>query len=146
MLAYWAPLVGTLVNEADVDPVAPSLSYPAGLASEVSTIAATKLATDLAGGVSDPATLAGDAFAAVLSAPDFAAYFTGTTPNSPQGIVIAGAASAAEQVVVADLAAGTSINPASVGTDIANAIVKSYHGTLIPPACTVAARAFFANF
>jgi hypothetical protein len=146
MLAYWAPLVAAhAVTEEDVDPVAPSLSNPAGLASEVSTLAATQVGIDELGGTTSATIIANDALVAVITAPAFSAYFTGTTPNSPQGIVIAGAAAVAESVVAADIAAGTT-NPTTIGTDIGNAIVESYHGTLIPPACTVAARTFFANF
>jgi hypothetical protein len=145
MLAYWSPLVGTLVNEADVDPVAPSMSFPEGLASEISLIAAGAVGAAELGGTTDAATLANDALVAVVSAPAFSAYFSGGKPILPAGIVVAGAGGVAAQVVAANIAAGTT-DPTTIGTNIGNAIVQSYHGTLIPPACTVAARAFFANF
>ena len=145
MLAYWAPLVGTVVNESDVDPVAPSLTYPAGLASEVAAIAGAAVGAELLGGATDPTVISTAAEGAVITAPAFAAYFTGTTPNSAQGIVVAGAAAVVAQVVAADIAAAVT-NPTTIGTDIETAVIQSYHGTLIPPACTVAARTFFANF
>jgi len=145
MLAYWAPLVGTVVNESDVDPVAPSLTYPAGLASEVAAIAGAAVGAELLGGATDPTVISTAAEGAVITAPAFAAYFTGTTPNSAQGIVVAGAAAVVAQVVAADIAAAVN-NPTTIGTDIETAVIQSYHGTLIPPACTVAARTFFANF
>lgn len=141
MLAYWAPLVGAgLVSEVDADPVAPSVQFPAGLATEVATIATTAALTAIGGGATDPTVISNDALGAVITAPAFSAYFTGTTPNSPQGILIAGAAGVAAQVVAADVAAA---NTANLGTDIGNAIVQNYHGTLVPPACTYYARAFY---
>ena len=140
MLAYWQPLVGTLVTEVDTDPVTPSQTFPAGLASEVAFLAATAAGTAIAGGATDPTVISNAALGAVITAPAFSANFSGTTPITPQGILILGAAGVAAQVVAADVAAAST---ATLGVDINNAVVQQYHGTLVPPACTYYARSFY---
>jgi hypothetical protein len=146
MASFWPGQVsGGLVSVLDVDPGA--VFTAGGIAYQVGTIAATVFGTDLGGGVSSAAKYSADVQAAVVG--NFAAYFTitasGATPNSPQGILVAGVSGIAAQVVAADFAAGVTV-PAKVLVDVGDAIAESYHGTLVPPACTVAARAFFAHF
>jgi hypothetical protein len=146
MEAFWpAQVGGGLISALDVDPGAAFAA--GGISTQVGTIAATVFGTDLAGHVSGAAQYSADVQAAIVGT--FSAYFTitasGATPNSPQGILVAGVSSVAAQVVAADFAAGV-VSPATVGKDVGNAIVQNYHGTIVLPACTVAARGFFAHF
>jgi dienelactone hydrolase len=142
MEAYWPSLVsGGQVTALDVDPGAALAS--GGISTQVATIAATSFATDLGAGVTSAATFSAHVTAAVVT--QFPSYFTGTTPNSPQGILVAAVAAVAAQAVGADFTAGVT-SPTTVASDVGNAIVLNYHGGLVPPACSVAARAFFAKF
>jgi acetyl esterase/lipase len=146
MEAFWAPQVaGGLVTPLDVDPGVAFAS--GGIATQAATIAATALATDLGGGVTSPTRIGTDIETAIIGT--FPAYFTisaqGATPNSPQGVLVEEIAAVAAQTALAELAAGVT-SPAQVGTAITTAIIQSYHGSLVPPACTLAARSFFAHF
>lgn len=142
MEAYWPSLVSNgLVSALDVDPGAALGS--GGISTQVGTIAATSFATDLGNGVTSAATFSSDVMTDVIAT--FPAYFTGVTPNSPQGILVEAVASVAAQTVASDFTAGVT-SPTTVGTDVGTAIVENYHGSLVPYPCTFAARAFFAKF
>jgi len=146
MESFWAAQVaGGLVTPIDVDP---GIAFASGgIATQVATIAATVLATDLGGGVTNPTRIGTDIETAIIGT--FPAYFTitaqGAKPNSSQGVLVEEIAATAAQTAGAELAAGVT-SPTTVGTAITTAIIQSYHGTLVPPACTLAARTFFANF
>jgi hypothetical protein len=129
------------VSTLDVDP-GPTTAL-GGIETQVATIAATSFGTDLAGGVTSAATFSADVLAAVVAA--FPADFTGTTPNSPQGIFVEAVATVAAQTVAAAYTAGVT-SPTTVGSNVSLALVVNYHAGLVPNPCSVAVRAFFARF
>ncbi len=130
----------TLQTLIDVDANAASSAVVLG--SSIGNAVGLAVAT---AGSTNPAVIAGAVGTTV------AGLFAPTaSPTTQLGIYTAQAGFAqvvagyAESVVAADLAKGTT-DPATIGTDVANAVIQAYHGSLVAPICTASARSFFAT-
>jgi hypothetical protein len=146
MSVYWASLIDDGTNTKpvhimDVDPGPPLAS--GGIATQAGTIAATIMASSPAG--TAPAQIVANVQKAIAA--QYLSYIDPATglPNSPQGVMAAGVANIAAQAVAQYLAQGVT-SPSDMATNVANAVVSYYHGTLTAAACQIVTQQFFANF
>ena len=145
MKALWAQQVATgQVSVVDVDPTSNGNPANAGqVATIVGTIAANVMASEPNAA---PAKISADVQAAIATNAAFSSFFSAPgVPNSPQGIMALGIASVASQAVSTYLAQGVT-SPATMATNVGNAIIAYYHFPLAQTACEAAAQTYFAQF
>ena len=145
MKALWAQQVAAgLVNVVDVDPTTNGNPANAGqVATVIGTIAAGVYASEPTAGA---AKISADVQTAVVTHAAFAAFFSSPgVPNSPQGVMVLGLASVASQAVATYLGQGVT-DPATLASDVGNAVIAYYHFPLTQTACETAAQAYFAHF
>jgi hypothetical protein len=145
MKALWTPQVNAgLVTVVDVDPTTNGNPATAGqLPTIIGPIVAGVIASEPTAAV---AKIAADVQTAIVTNAAFSSYFsTPGVPNSPQGVMVLGIAAVASQAVATYLAQGVT-SPATLATNVGNAILAYYHFPLTQSSCEVAAQAFFAHF
>jgi hypothetical protein len=131
---FWA---AALQNVVDVDPSA--ATTPAAFDLLVANAAGTAVVTS---GSTDPATIAAAVGAGVLAAlPPTANPGTNLGLYKAQLGFATATAGVAAAAAATDLAGGI-VDAPTIGADAGAAAVQNYHGTIVPPFCTAAAKAF----